>query len=350
MKLHKDINGLITAPGLVDIHVHFREPGFEYKEDIISGSLAAAAGGFATCCFMPNTLPVLDSKEEIEKILQKAAGSPIRVLPIAAVTLGQQGKKLTDFAALKKTGAVALSDDGLPIADDEIMRSAMKLAAENDILLISHCEDEAEMAARDVKLAAELGVRIHIAHISLSETVDIIRKAKDDGVRVTAETCPHYFSLTSDEVAKQGANACMNPPLREKRDVEAIIKGLCDGTIDVIATDHAPHSQAEKALPVGRAPNGIIGLETSLAVSLTFLYHTGKLDIDDIIKLMSVNPAKILGLTQTDDDLVVFDPNEQWIVEPSVFKSKSRNTPYAGMRLQGKVKQTVVNGEVVYNE
>ena len=353
MQLSKDKNGLITAPGLVDIHVHFREPGFEYKEDIISGALAAAAGGFTTCCPMPNTSPVADSPVVINYIIEKSKQSPIRILPIAAVTIGQKGKELTDFAALRKTGAIALSDDGLPINDEEIMRSALRLAKEHDMLIISHCEEEAEMAARDIRLAAELDARVHIAHISTAETVDIIRRAKAQGVRVTAETCPHYFSLTSEEVSKQGANACMNPPLRRKKDVEAVIEGLADGTIDVIATDHAPHSAEEKALPVGQAPNGIIGLETALAVTLTFLFHTGKLSIERIIELMSINPKKILGLSESDSittlsDFIIFDPDEEWTVDPSMFKSKARNTPYAGMKLKGKVKQTVVNGKVVY--
>ena len=378
MLLSKDKNGLITAPGLIDIHVHFREPGFEYKEDIMSGALAAAAGGFTTCCCMPNTSPVADSPEVIEYILKKAKAASVRVLPIGAVTLGQKGQKLTDFAALKKAGAVALSDDGIPINDEEVMRSALISAKEHDMLIISHCEEEASMAERDVRLAAELDARVHIAHISTAETVDIIRKAKAAGVKVTAETAPHYFSLTSDEVQKQGANACMNPPLCTKKDVAAIIEGLCDGTIDVIATDHAPHSFEEKSLPVGQAPNGIIGLETALAASLTFLYHTGKLSIERIIDLMSLNPRKILELPIPDNfnatfttegipatvteltevgteviklsDLIIFDPDEEWTVAPSMFKSKARNTPYAGMKLKGRVKQTVVNGKVVYKD
>ena len=347
MQLSKDKNGFITAPGLVDIHVHFREPGFEYKEDIMSGALSAAAGGFTTCCCMPNTLPVADSKEVIDYITGKSKQTPIQILPIGAVTMGQKGKQLTDFAALKKAGVVALSDDGIPINDEEIMRSALKLAAENNILIISHCEDEASMAARDIRLAAELDARVHIAHVSTAETVDIIRKAKASGVKVTAETCPHYFSLTSDEVIKQGTNACMNPPLATKKDVEAIIEGLCDGTIDAITTDHAPHSPDEKALPIGKAPNGIIGLETALAVTLTYLYHTGKLSLERIIELMSINPRNILGLQVSDH--ILFDPDEEWIVDPSMFKSKSRNTPYAGMKLRGKIKQTIVKGEVIYN-
>ncbi|MCL2079965.1 MAG: dihydroorotase [Oscillospiraceae bacterium] len=338
------------APGLIDMHVHFREPGYEYKEDILSGSSAAAAGGFTTVCCMPNTLPAADNAELIRYISRKAEQSKIRVLPIGAVTVGQRGEKLTDFASLKRAGAVALSDDGMPVLDESVMRRALELAKEHDMLIISHCEDEAPMARRDIRLAAELDARIHIAHVSTAKTVDIIRRAKAKGVKVTAETCPHYFSLTQEEITKQGTMAQMNPPLREKKDVEAIIEGLCDGTIDAIATDHAPHSAKEKALPIGKAPNGIIGLETAFAVALTYLYHTGKLGIDDIIRLMSINPAAILGIKLSDlaADKIVFDPNEEWTVDPTRFESKSRNTPYAGAVLRGRVKQTIYRGKAVY--
>lgn len=343
---------LITAPGLIDMHVHLREPGYEYKEDIMSGAAAAAAGGFSTVCCMPNTLPVADTPEVVKLIADKAAGAPVRVLPIGAVTVGQRGRELTNFAALKMAGAVAVSDDGMPVADDGIMQRAMLLAKETGLLLISHCEPETEMAARDIRIAAETGARIHIAHVSAAETVEVVRQAKASGVQVTAETCPHYFSLTSEEIARQGANACMNPPLRNRRDVEAVIEGLCDGTIDVIVTDHAPHSVAEKSLPVGQAPNGIIGLETSLAVTLTYLYHTGIFTIDEIIEKMSVNPARILQLDGNSGmspiSAIYFDPDEEWVVDPLQFKSKSRNTPYAGMTLRGKVKRTVCNGHTVY--
>jgi len=351
-----DTTGLIIAPGLVDIHVHFREPGFEYKEDIQSGSVAAAAGGFTTVCCMPNTSPVADNEDTIKSIIEKAKAVGINVYPIGAVTIGQKGEKLTDFGKLKKAGAVALSDDGMPITDDEIMRKALIAAEKAGMLIISHCEEEEPMVERDVKLAAETGARIHIAHVSTAAAVESIRKAKAAGVKVTAETCPHYFSLTDEVVKQKGANAKMSPPLRTQNDVDAIIEGLCDGTIDAIATDHAPHSPEEKALPFTDAPNGIIGLETSLALTLTYLYHTGKLTIEEIINLMSVNPAKILGIKNGSlevgnaADLVIFDPNEEWTVDSTKFKSKSRNTPFDGMKLKGKVKYTISNGKVVYKE
>jgi len=346
--------GFIVAPGLVDMHVHFREPGFEYKEDILTGAEAAAAGGITTCCCMANTNPVLDNKEVFEYVVQKAESVPIGVLPVGAVTQGLQGIKLTDFAVLKNAGAIALSDDGIPIKSDDVMREALVAADKNRMLLISHCEEEEPMVIRDIILASETGTRIHIAHVSTAEAVESIRKAKTAGVKVTAETCPHYFSLTESAVEEKGAFAKMNPPLRKQKDVDAIIRGLCDGTIDVIATDHAPHSVAEKSLPFNEAPNGIIGLETSLAVTLTFLYHTGKLSIDEIIKLMAEKPAKILGLNTGvlreggPADIVIFDPDEEWVVEPEKFKSKAKNTPYGGFKMVGKVILTISGGKVVY--
>jgi len=351
-----DATGLIVAPGLVDMHVHFREPGFEYKEDILTGAAAAAVGGVTTCCCMPNTSPVADNTEIVESIVNKAKQAPIAVLPIGAVTVGQQGKELTDFASLKSAGVVALSDDGVPVDSDEVMREALQQANSNEVLIISHCEPEEIMVARDVRIAAETGTRVHIAHVSTADAVDTIRKARKAGINVSAETCPHYFTLTESAVAKKGTLARMSPPLRTKKDVEAIINALCDGTIDVIATDHAPHSAEEKALPFDEAPNGIIGLETSLALALTFLYHSGKLSIDEIIKLMSTQPAEILKIEAGNlneggaADIVIFDPEEEWTVDPSLFKSKARNTPFGGMKLRGKVKYTISKGKIVYSE
>jgi len=362
-----DATNLVVAPGLVDIHVHFREPGFEYKEDILTGSEAAAAGGVTTCCVMPNTLPVTDNPGVIEQVKQRATAASITVLPIGAVTIGQKGEKLTDFAALIRAGAVSLSDDGLPIRNDARMREALLKAEENNIVIISHCEEEEPMVKRDVRLAAETNTRVHIAHVSTADAVETIRKAKAAGVRVTAETCPHYFSLTEAAVlceknrtfnsvrdTEKNTYAKMSPPLRKEKDVEAIIEGLRDGTIDIIATDHAPHSAEEKSLPFDEAPNGIIGLETSLALSLTFLYHTGKLSLDDIIRLMSVNPAKFLTLDSgvleenAVADIVIFDPDEEWTVDPSKFRSKSQNSPFNGMKLRGKVKYTISRGKLVF--
>ena len=351
-----DATGLIVAPGLVDMHVHFREPGFEYKEDILTGAAAAAAGGVTTCCCMPNTSPVVDNTETVETLVNKAKKAPMAVVPIGAVTVSQQGKELTEFASLISAGVVALSDDGIPIHSDKVMREALQQANKNDVLIISHCEPEEFMAARDVKLAGETGTRVHIAHVSTADAVDTIRNAREAGIKVTAETCPHYFTLTESAVKVKGTLARMNPPLRTKKDVEAIVIGLCDGTIDVIATDHAPHSIEEKALPFDKAPNGIIGLETSLALALTFLYHSGKLGIDDIIDLMSTQPAKILKIEAGNlkeggaADIVIFDPDEKWTVDPSLFKSKARNTPFGGMKLRGKVKYTISHGRIVYRK
>ena len=375
-----DATGLIVAPGLFDMHVHFRDPGFEYKEDILTGA-AAAAGGVTTCCCMPNTSPVADNPDVIKYIIDKAKETPVKVLPYGAVTVGQKGMELTDFAALKKAGAAALSDDGNPIQNARLMHRALQLAREQNMLMISHCEDsdlvqnyavnegkvswelmlpgrpsiaEEIMIARDAMLAADTGARVHIAHVSTARSVDIIRKAKEAGVKITAETCPQYFTLTEEEILKQGALARVNPPLRTKEDVEAIIAGLADGTIDVIATDHAPHSAEEKALPLTEAPSGMIGLETSLGLALTNLYHTGKMGIERIIELMSVNPARILiqgtGVMGQGEaaDIVIFDPDEEWTVMPDKFRSKARNTPFGGMKLKGKVRYTISRGEIVY--
>ena len=376
-----DAAGLVVAPGLVDMHVHFRDPGFEYKEDILTGASAAAAGGVTTCCCMPNTSPVADSANIIKDIIKKAEKASVTVLPYGAVTIGQEGRELTDFAALKAAGAIALSDDGNPVQNARLMHIAMQSAREHKLPIISHCEDadlvknfavnegkvswelmlpgrpavaEEIMIARDAMLASGTGARIHIAHVSTARSVDIIRKAKAAGVKITAETCPQYFTLTEDEVLKQGALARVNPPLRTKADVEAIIDGLIDETIDVIATDHAPHSIEEKALPLTDAPSGMIGLETSLALTLTYLYHTEHLELERIISLMSANPARILGIDAgclaegAMADIVIFDPDEEWTVKPEKFKSKARNTPFAGMKLRGRVKYTISHGEIVY--
>jgi dihydroorotase len=377
-----DAGGLIVAPGLVDMHVHFRDPGFQYKEDLMSGAAAAAAGGVTTALCMPNTSPVIDTAEAVSDILTRAKSAPVNILPYAAVTFGQKGEALTDAAALKTAGAAALSDDGIPIMNAALLREAMKAAKKLGLLIVSHCEDaglvqnyavnegiiseklgipgrpaiaEELMVMRDIMLAHETGARLHIAHVSTARSVEIIRRAKASGVNVTAETCPQYFTLTEDEILTQGAMARVNPPLRTQKDVDAIIAGLMDGTIDAVATDHAPHSADEKALPLDKAPSGMVGLETSLGLALTKLYHTGILPLDRIVKLMSSNPAKILGINKgriapgDAADLVLFDPAAPWTVTPEEFRSKGRNTPFAGMPLKGKVKYTIVGGKIVYS-
>ncbi len=378
-----DAAGGIVAPGLVDMHVPFRDPGFLYKEDVFSGARAAAAGGVTTAACMPNTSPVLDSAEAIADLVARAETADITVLPYGAVTIGQKGERITDADALKAAGAVGLSDDGMPVMNAAVLREAMFKAKQAGLMIVSHCEDaflvrdyavndgaaarklgipgrpsvaEDILVARDILLALETGARIHIAHVSTAGAVEIIRRAKSAGVRVTAETCPHYFALTEDEVLRRGAMARVNPPLRTQRDVEAVIEGLTDGTIDAIVTDHAPHSAEEKARPLEKAPSGISGLETALAVTLTALYHTGRLPLDEIIRLMSTRPAELLGLSKgridagDDADLVVFDPDAEWTVDPARFRSKGRNTPFAGVRLKGKVKYTIRAGKIVYSE
>ncbi len=379
-----DARGLTVCAGLVDMHVHLREPGLEYKEDISTGTAAAARGGVTSVACMPNTKPAVDSPEQVRYILRRAAEAcGVRVWPIGAVTMGEKGETLTDAQALKEAGAVALSDDGLPIQNANLMRDALIRCKRLGLTILSHCEDadmvcnyavnegrvsraldlpgrpaiaEELMVMRDAMLAEETGAAVHICHISTAGSVDIVRQFKKRGTHITCETCPQYFTLTEDEVLSQGAMARVNPPLRTKQDVEAIIAGLKDGTIDAIATDHAPHSAQEKARPLTEAPSGMVGLETALAVTLTALYHTGEMDLSDILKKMTFNPACILGIPKGrlslggEADFTIFDPNEVWTVDPEQFASKGRNTPFAGRELKGKVKYTIVGGKLVYED
>jgi dihydroorotase len=377
-----DARGLVAAPGLVDMHVHFRDPGQTHKEDIQSGALAAAAGGVTTAVCMPNTSPVIDIPERVRYVLEKAACAAARVLPYAAVTMGQEGRELTDFKALRLAGAAAFSDDGNPVMSAEALRRALFLSRELGTFISSHCEDaglarnyavnegrvsrllgilgrpavaEELMIARDAMLARDAGARIHIAHVSTARSVEIIRRAKNEGVLITAETCPQYFSLTEDEVLEKGALARVNPPLRAETDIQGIIEGLRDGTLDAIATDHAPHSDAEKSRGLEDSPSGMTGLETSLALALTRLYHTGLLSLGGIIEKMSASPAKILGIETgslapgATADIVLFDPNEEWTVTPEDLRSRSRNTPFIGAKLKGRVKLTLSRGKIVYD-
>ena len=380
-----DATGLTVCAGLVDMHVHLREPGFEYKETIATGTAAAAHGGFTSIACMPNTKPTTDTPEQIEFVREKAAQAcGVHVWPIGAVTRGQRGEALTDFEALKAAGAVALSDDGVPIQSANIMRDGLILAHRQNLTILSHCEDaemvknyavnegrisrqlrldgrpaiaEELMVARDAMLAEETGAAVHICHISTAKSVALVRRYKRKGVQITCETCPQYFSLTEDEILTQGAMARVNPPLRTKADVEAIIEGLKDGTIDAIATDHAPHSAEEKAKTLTEAPSGMVGLETALGVTLTYLYHTKELPLSDILRKMTINPACILRLPTkgrlsigADGDMVIFDPEEEWTVAPAQFASKGRNTPFGGRKLKGKVKYTIVGGKVIYQD
>ena len=380
-----DARGLTVCAGLVDMHVHLREPGFEYKETVETGAAAAAHGGFTSIACMPNTRPVTDSPEGIDLVKQKAAQAcGVHVWPIGAVSKGQKGQELTDFEALKGAGAVALSDDGVPVQNANLMRDGLILAHRQNLTILSHCEDadmvknyavnegrisrqlringrpaiaEELMVARDAMLAEETGAAVHICHISTAKSVAIVRRYKRKGVQITCETCPQYFSLTEDEILTQGTMARVNPPLRTRADVEAVIEGLKDGTIDAIATDHAPHSAEEKARALTEAPSGMVGLETALGVTLTYLYHTKEMPLSDILRKMTINPACILRLPTkgrlsigADGDMVIFDPAEEWTVDPEQFASKGRNTPFAGKKLKGKVKYTIVGGKVVYQD
>ena len=379
-----DAAGLVAAPGLVDMHVHLRDPGLTYKEDILTGCAAAARGGVTAMACMANTSPAVDCPEQVEYVLNRARqGCGVEVYPIAAVSKGLRGEEPTDAEALKDAGAVALSDDGNNVDNANLMRDVLIRARGLDLPVLCHCEDttmvagravnegsvsrqlwlegrpaiaEEIMVMRDAMLAEETGAHVHICHVSTAKSVDIIRRMKKRGVRLTCETCPQYFTLTEDEVLTQGPMARVNPPLRTRNDVAGIVAGLRDGTIDVIATDHAPHSAEEKARSLTRAPSGMIGLETSLAIALTQLYHTRRMDLPAIIKRMSTAPADILRLPRgrmslgAQADLVLFDPDEEWTVDPEQFASKARNTPFAGWKVKGKVKYTIVKGEVIYQD
>ena len=379
-----DARGLTVCAGLVDMHVHLREPGFEYKETIQTGCLAAARGGFTSIAPMPNTRPAADCPERIALVRQKAAQAcGVHVWPIGAVTWGQKGQALTDAAALKKAGAVALSDDGMPVQNANLLRDALIRCRRQELTILSHCEDadmvknyavnegrvsralglpgrpaiaEELQVMRDAMLAEETGAAVHICHISTARSVEIVRQFKKKGVPITCETCPQYFALTEDELLSRGTLARVNPPLRTRLDVEGILAGLKDGTIDVIATDHAPHSAEEKARPLPEAPSGMVGLETALAVTLTRLYHTGVMDLSDILRKMTINPAFILRIPKGrlslggGADFTIFDPDEEWTVDPEQFASKGRNTPFAGRTLKGRVKYTIVDGKIIYQE
>ena len=377
--------GLVVAPGLVDMHVHLRQPGFEYKVTVATGFAAAARGGVTAVAAMANTKPPADSPEVIEQVRALAAGTGAEVLPVGAVTVGLRGEDLTDFAALKAAGAAALSDDGVPIQSEALLRRALLGAKAVGLPLLDHCEDldlvknyavnagavadklgipgrparaEVMQVERDVRLSLETGAHVHICHVSAAGSVEAVRQGKARGARVTCETCPQYFTLTEDAVLEKGSLARVNPPLRTPKDVAAIREGLMDGTIDAIVTDHAPHSAEEKALPLTQAPSGMVGLETSLALSLTGLYHAGFLTLSQVIEKMSAAPAAVLGLGETMGalaigrraDLVLFDPDETWTIDPAQFASKGRNTPFGGCVVRGRVKYTISKGKIIYRQ
>ena len=378
-----DCTNLSIIPGMIDMHCHLREPGFEYKETIETGCKSAVKGGFTTICPMPNTNPTPDSAFILQKIINEAKRVNLcNVLPYGSVSKGEKGEELSNFEELKKAGAIAFSDDGMPVVNSKMMREAIIKADSLNTFVASHCEEksvssgainkgkvqeslgvegvlpEAEeiMAAREIVISETNNVRAHICHISTETSVKMIRDAKKRGVKITCETCPHYFSFTVDEVLNSGTNAKMNPPLREEKDRQEIIKGLKDGTIDAIITDHAPHSEDEKNRDLSKAPNGIIGFETALSAIITNLVDKGLLTEFDMVRLTSYTPAKLLkidrGILQEGKiaDLTIFNPNEEFIYSKDMIVSKSKNTPFIGKKLKGKVKYTICNGYIVYKD
>jgi dihydroorotase len=377
-----DAAGKVVAPGLIDLHVHLREPGQEDLETVATGAMAAAAGGFSAVCAMPNTDPVTDNQAAVGFIVSQAQrAAKARVYPIGAVSLGQKGQQLAEFGELVGAGAVAVSDDGKPVASSHLMRTALEYARTFGIPVADHCEDptlaaggamheglvstrlglkgipaaaEEIMVARDILLAELTGGHVHLCHMSTRGSVELIRRAKEKGLRVTAEACPHHFTLTHEACEGYNTNAKMNPPLREPEDREAIRQALRDGTIDVICTDHAPHHYDAKEREFDDAPNGIIGLETALGLAVTELVDSGLLSLSVLVNRMSVMPARIFNLQGGSlapgavADVVVFDPEAAWTVRPEAFYSKSRNTPFGDRRLRGRAETTIVRGQVVF--
>ncbi|MBN4076137.1 dihydroorotase [Gemmatimonas aurantiaca] len=379
-----DASGKLVTPGLIDLHVHLREPGREDEETVLSGASAAAAGGFTTICCMPNTAPAIDDQETVRFVLSEAAQADCRVLVVGAVTKRRAGEELAEIGDLVKAGVVAITDDGDYIQNPDLMRRALEYTKMFDIPIMQHAEDKflvgdgvmnesfssaklgvrgrpavAEEIAvlRDIKLASFTGGKVHIQHVSAVGSVEAIRRAKAEGVNITAEACPHHFTLTDDLIGEKfDTNLRVNPPIRTQADVDAIIAGLVDGTIDCIATDHAPHSAEEKEVEFDQAPPGMVGLETVLGLVKTYLIDKGFLTWPDVIAKMTVNPARIIRQPLGDlavgrsADLTIIDPDREWTVDPTKFKSLSRNTPFGGWKLSGKVEMTVLRGVIRYRE
>lgn len=377
-----DVRGMVVVPGLIDMHVHLREPGDEESETIVTGLRAALSGGFTAVAVMPNTNPATDTPDVVELVLRLGREAhAARLYSVAAITRERKSEEICDLALLAKAGAVAFSDDGSPVHREELLRKAMERAKILKRPILSHCEvvgesagglfnigaakrlgvpgisveSESLMVRRDIELARETGCALHIQHVSTAESLQLVARAKDAGVKVTAEATPHHLALSEDDITTPDSNFKMNPPLRGPADVAALRRGVCDGVIDAIATDHAPHSAAKKAKPIADAPFGIVGLETALAIILEEFLHTGKLGWSDIVRLMSLNPARILrvpGGTLSEGavaDITVIDPAEEWTIEPEKFESRSRNCPFAGRRVRGRARLVMVGGEILLN-
>lgn len=378
-----DATGCYVMPGFIDLHVHLRDPGLEYKETLKTGGMAGARGGVTTLCAMPNTKPVVDNGEKVQDVHQRAeADSPVHVIQIGAITVGQQGEVLADIEGMAKAGCHAISEDGKSVMNASLYRKAMKLAKENGISIFAHCEDitmvesgvmhadekaqqlglkgitnavEDVIVARDILLAKETGVRLHLCHCSTEDSVKLVEAAKKEGLPVTAEVCPHHFAMTTDDITDDDGNFKMNPPLRGKADVEALKAGLKADIMDVIATDHAPHAAEEKNCSMTKAAFGIVGLETMASLTYTELVEPGILTLMQMAEKTSYNPAKILGLTEKGAiaegkiaDIVIFDPNVEYVIDKNTFFSKGKNTPFHGRKVKGDVRYTLVDGNVVY--
>jgi len=378
-----DATGCFVMPGLIDLHVHFREPGFEHKETIRTGARAAAKGGFTTVCAMPNTRPVVDNLDTLKFVIDKAKEvTKVNVLPIAAITAGQEGEFLTDIEKLFKNGAVAISEDGKSVMNARVCRQAMRLAAEVGVPVFAHCEDkdlaargvlnagdkakelgvygimnivEDSIVARDILIAKNTGAQLHLCHCSTQDSVKMVALAKKEGLPVTAEVCPHHFAMSEDDITSDDANFKMNPPLRSRKDMEALRLGLKNDIMDVIATDHAPHHVSEKNVPLDEAPFGITGLETAVSLTITALVDTGYITPMQMAEKMSYNPAKIIGLDKGTllpgkiADITIINPDIEYIIDSSTFVSLGKNTPFNGKKVKGKVMATIVAGEVIYS-